>query len=188
MENCANWDRLGDGLMMLKLSLIIIVMDCLQYGAMEFDSFHDCAHRKCYNCERLFRAFNCLIKFARNLPGKDVGIVSSGEGLFELFQLETGKCRSISALFTFLWIFTIQINITVIGHWTVTTQTCCSTWAVIMRRSTLVRYLLEFRFLWYAHTGRMKWTQSIDVGNFYRMLIRRSQPAIGEIGIKLINY
>lgn len=98
-------------------------------------------------------------------PGKHIGVMGSWESLFKLFQLKTRKCCAIASLFPFLRIFIIQVNIAVIWHWTMSTETCCRARSIVLRRASLTRYVLQFCLLWYAHAGLMERVQSIDVEN-----------------------
>lgn len=90
----------------------------------------------------------------------------SGKGLLELLQLKTGKSRPVASLLPFLRIFVIQVDVGVIRHRAVPTELCHATSAVVVRRSAVVRRLLQLRLFRYAHTGLVKGVQSIDVENF----------------------
>lgn len=120
-----------------------------------------------FHNERRLWSSNLLIKLmpSVSLPCEYIWVVSSREGFLELFKLKTCECCSVSSLFPFLGVLVVQVHIAMLWHWTVSTQLRNSR-SVVVRRATVVRYVLQLGFLRYAHTGLMERMQSIDVENF----------------------
>lgn len=114
-----------------------------------------------WSSDRLIKPFSL-----GDLPGKDIGIMRSREGLFELLQLETGERRPVAALLPLLRIFVIQIDVGMVRHGAVPSELRHSAGPVVVGRSAVVRYVLQLSLLGYAHTGLMEGVKSIDVENF----------------------
>lgn len=90
----------------------------------------------------------------------------SRESLFEFFQLKAREGCSVASLLSLLWIFVVEVDITVVRHRAVAAELRYSTGSAIVRGSTVVWRLLQFRLFGNAHAGLMKRVQAIDVENF----------------------